>query len=52
MKKIDELLELVAGITSENLHDEVTFGRPVGREVWPPFDNGDSWGLENPPVTD
>jgi antitoxin MazE len=26
--------ELLAGITDENLHDEVDFGPPVGKEVW------------------
>ncbi len=26
--------ELVAGITSENLHKEVDWGPPVGKEVW------------------
>jgi antitoxin MazE len=28
------LSELLKGITAENLHEEVDFGRPVGREVW------------------
>ncbi|WP_321883518.1 AbrB/MazE/SpoVT family DNA-binding domain-containing protein [Burkholderia cepacia] len=51
MEEIDELPKLIAGITPENLHDEVCFGRSVGREVWPPFDN-ESWGRENPPVAD
>ncbi|MCS6596437.1 AbrB/MazE/SpoVT family DNA-binding domain-containing protein [Burkholderia pseudomallei] len=51
MEEIDELQELIAGITSENLHGEVSFGQPVGHEVWPAFDN-DSWGLESPPVAD
>lgn len=26
--------ELVKGITRENVHDEVDFGGPVGREAW------------------
>ena len=46
-----ELKDLIDGITTENLHNEVSFGRPVGREVWPPFDN-DPWKLENHPVAD
>lgn len=29
-----DLESLIAGITSENLYEEVDFGRPVGREVW------------------
>jgi antitoxin MazE len=28
------LAELVKGITRENLHAEVVFGRPVGKEAW------------------
>ena len=28
------LEELLAQITSENLHDEVDWGAPVGRETW------------------
>ena len=28
------LAELVKAITSENLHEEVDFGRPVGKEAW------------------
>jgi len=28
------LEELVAGITDENLHSEIDFGGPVGKEVW------------------
>jgi antitoxin MazE len=28
------LEELVDGITEENLHDEVDWGPPVGKEVW------------------
>ncbi|WP_186096906.1 AbrB/MazE/SpoVT family DNA-binding domain-containing protein [Burkholderia gladioli] len=50
MEETDELQKLIAGITSENLHDEVTFGRPVGREAWAPFDNG-LWEFERYPVT-
>jgi len=26
--------QLLAGVTDENLHEEVTTGGPVGREVW------------------
>ncbi|MGD0898131.1 MAG: AbrB/MazE/SpoVT family DNA-binding domain-containing protein [Thermoguttaceae bacterium] len=26
--------ELLSRITPENLHGEISFGRPVGREVW------------------
>jgi antitoxin MazE len=29
-----DLAELVKGITRANLHDEVDFGVPVGKEVW------------------
>jgi antitoxin MazE len=29
--KLDELL---AQITPESLHDEIDFGKPVGKEVW------------------
>ena len=33
--KLDFKLEdLVAGITAENLHDEIGFGRPVGNEAF------------------
>lgn len=28
------LEKLLAGITTENLHDEVRTGKPKGREVW------------------
>ncbi|MCS7030032.1 MAG: AbrB/MazE/SpoVT family DNA-binding domain-containing protein [Gloeomargarita sp. SKYG116] len=28
------LAELLAGVTSENRHDEVDMGSPVGKEVW------------------
>ena len=28
------LEELVDGITDENRHDEIDWGRPVGKEVW------------------
>ena len=26
--------ELLAQITLENLHDEIDFGKPIGKEVW------------------
>ena len=29
-----ELSELLAGVTSDNLHDEVETGPPQGREFW------------------
>jgi len=29
-----DLTQLLAGITPENLHAEVTFGRPVGKEAF------------------
>ena len=32
-KKYD-LEELVKGITQANLHEEIDFGDPVGKEVW------------------
>lgn len=32
-KKYD-LDELVKGITRENLHEEIDFGKPIGREAW------------------
>lgn len=25
---------LLSGVTDENIHEEVSFGRPVGREAW------------------
>ncbi len=28
------LSELLKGISPENLHEEVDFGRPVGKEAW------------------
>lgn len=28
------LEELLSGVTEENIHGEVDFGRPVGKEVW------------------
>ena len=33
-RKEYDLAELVTGITRENLHAEVAFGGPVGKEVW------------------
>lgn len=33
-----ELLELLNGITPDNQHPEADFGCPVGREIWPPYD--------------
>jgi antitoxin MazE len=33
-RKQYDLAELLEGITRENLHDEVDFGKPVGREAW------------------
>ncbi|VWC46179.1 hypothetical protein BAR24066_07382 [Burkholderia arboris] len=48
---IEEMNEAIAdawaeagmcGITPDNRHAEVDFGRPVGREVWPPYENEDS----------
>lgn len=32
-RKEYDLTELVKGITRENLHDEVDFGKPVGKEA-------------------
>jgi antitoxin MazE len=32
-RKEYDLAELLKGITRENLHDEATFGRPVGKEA-------------------
>jgi len=32
------LQELVAQITPENIHPEIDYGPPVGREILPPFD--------------
>ena len=29
-----DLESLIAGITSENLHEEAEFGVPIGKEVW------------------
>jgi antitoxin component of MazEF toxin-antitoxin module len=28
------LAQLLAGVTPENIHAEVDFGRPVGKEAW------------------
>ena len=28
------LKELLKGVRPENLHEHISFGRPVGREVW------------------
>ena len=28
------LEQMLAGINRKNIHDEVDFGRPVGKEVW------------------
>jgi antitoxin MazE len=28
------LEELVKGVTPDNIHDEVDWGEPVGREIW------------------
>jgi antitoxin MazE len=33
-RKEYDLAELVKGITRENLHSEVAFGGPVGKEAW------------------
>lgn len=33
-RKEYRLSELLKGITRENLHDEVDFAGPVGKEVW------------------
>jgi antitoxin MazE len=33
-RKEYDLAELVKGITRENLHAEVPFGGPVGKEAW------------------
>jgi len=33
-RKEYDLDELLAGITRENLHGEVDFGGPVGKEAW------------------
>jgi antitoxin MazE len=32
-KKVN-LDELIAGITPDNVHKEVDWGRPVGKEIW------------------
>ncbi len=29
-----DLESLIAGITSDNLYEEIDFGAPVGREIW------------------
>ena len=28
------LSDLLKGMTKENMHDDIDFGRPVGREAW------------------
>jgi antitoxin MazE len=33
-RKEYDLTELVKGITSRNLHDEIDFSGPVGKETW------------------
>jgi antitoxin MazE len=33
-KKTYKLEDLLKGITSKNLHEEVDFGSPEGKEVW------------------
>lgn len=33
-RKEYDLAELVKGITPANLHEEIDFGGPVGKEVW------------------
>ena len=33
-RKQYDLKELVKGITRNNLHEEIDFGDPVGKEVW------------------
>ena len=33
-KRKDKLKELLDSITSENLHEEVDWGEPRGKEVW------------------
>lgn len=33
-RKEYDLAELLREITRDNLHDEVQFGRPVGKEAW------------------
>ena len=33
-RKEYDLAELVNGITSRNLHDEIAFSGPVGKEIW------------------
>ena len=33
-RKEYDLAELVKGITSRNLHDEIAFSGPVGKEIW------------------
>ena len=34
LKKEYRLSEMLAAITPENRHDEVDFGRAMGREIW------------------
>ena len=33
-RKEYDLAELVKGITSRNLHEEIDFSGPVGKEIW------------------
>jgi len=33
-RKEYDLAELLKGISSRNLHDEIDFGGPVGKETW------------------
>lgn len=34
MRRKRTLEELLAGVTDENLHGEIDFGPPVGKEIW------------------
>ena len=33
-RRAQPLAELLAGVTTENMHGEIDWGGPVGREVW------------------
>lgn len=33
-KKTRTLADMLKGITKDNLHDEVDWGKPVGSEIW------------------
>jgi hypothetical protein len=35
IEKVYKLDDLMRGITEDNIHEAIDFGRPEGKEVWP-----------------